>query len=389
MMRTLARVAERWWWAVILAWAAATGLLVAVGPSFAEVATFDETSFLPADSQAIVGARALRETFDDQFVNALAVAVVREDGELTVDDRAHARELSRWLRSDAAPATVGDVASPLDDPALEDALTSRDGQVLILLAGLEAPAFTPEANAAVETIREHLAAAPAPDGLDVHVTGSPAVAADQAAAIETSVARTHLITLLLVILVLLWVYRSPIAPLVPLATIAVAHTVAIGVVSLLASAGMDVSSLFQTFSIVIVFGAGTDYCLFLVSRFHEELTLAHEVGHPRTQRTRRRTLVATTTVLGAVLASSAATVAVGFSAQAVADFGLYRTMGPAMAIAIVVTLLASLTLTPALMRAFGRILFWPDRGARGSHGATDPLIGPVEVEDRAPVEVGG
>jgi hypothetical protein len=63
--------------------------------------------------------------------------------------------------------------------------------------------------------------------------------------------------------------------------------------------------------------------------------------------------------VGAVIASSGATVIVGFVSQGVAKFGMFRTVGPAMAAAVVVTLVAGLTLTPALMRAFGKNLFWP------------------------------
>ncbi|MFL5336435.1 MAG: MMPL family transporter, partial [Geminicoccaceae bacterium] len=79
---------------------------------------------------------------------------------------------------------------------------------------------------------------------------------------------------------------------------------------------------------------------------------------------RVRTLTGTVAVLATVLASSAATVAVGFSAQGLARFGLYRTLGPAMAIAVVITGLAALTLAPSLMRGLGRNLFWPRHWAR-------------------------
>jgi RND superfamily putative drug exporter len=64
-------------------------------------------------------------------------------------------------------------------------------------------------------------------------------------------------------------------------------------------------------------------------------------------------------VLAGVLASTAASTMVGFSAQVVAQFGLFRTMGPALAIAVFIKLLAGLTLTPSIMRLFGRWLFWP------------------------------
>ncbi len=374
-MTRLARIVVRWWWAVIVGWLVLAGVLLAVAPPFAQVATFDNTAFLSADAPSMVGGRLLAEGWsEDDFARTAAIALVRDDGELTDTDLTVAEDLVAWLRSDAAPGTIGAVTTHLEDPALASVLRSDDGQAMFLLAGLDVPAFTPPANETIATLREHVDGVDTPDGLEVHVTGSVAVAADQAQAIDRSVNRTHLLTIALVLLILLWVYRSPVAPVVPLVTIGVAYVVSLATVSLLARAGMAVSSLYETFSIVIVFGAGTDYCIFLISRFHEELDLAEARGYVPSRPLRSATLAGSVLVLGAVLASSAATTIAGFSSQAVAEFGMFRTMGPAMALAVAITLGAALTLTPALMRLFGSKLFWPASGARGGHGADGLVI---------------
>lgn len=392
-MSRLARVVVRWWWAVIALWVGLAATLFAVAPPFEQVATFDNTAFLPADAPSMVGGALLAEGWpDDDLSRTAAIALVREDGELTDADRAYAEELVAWLRSEDAPRHVGSVTTHLDQPQLASAFVSEDGQAMFLLAGLEVAAFTPPANETIAALREHVTETSPPDGLAAHVTGSTAVAADQAAAIDRSVNRTHLLTIVLVVLILLWVYRSPVAPLVPLVTIGVAFVVSLATVSLLAQAGLDVSSLYETFSIVIVFGAGTDYCIFLISRYHEELDLADARGYAPSRRLRSGTLAASVLVLGAVLASSAATTVAGFSAQAVAEFGMFRTMGPAMALAVAITLAAALTLTPALMRLFGRRLFWPSSGVRGSHGAEGLAIethrARLDLHDLQPVGQG-
>jgi putative drug exporter of the RND superfamily len=234
-------------------------------------------------------------------------------------------------------------------PELRDVLSAKDGTTTILIVQFNTPPFEPPTNDAVVDIRDHIRETK-PDDLTVHVTGNAGVAADQSNTIQESIDRTTFITLILVVLILFWVYRSPVTLGVPLLTIGISFIVAQGLVALLAQAGMKVSSLVETFMVVIIFGAGTDYCLFLISRFREEVGRSHEY---------RRTLAATIAVVGAVIASSAGTVIVGFTAQGVAKFGMFRTVGPAMAVAILVTLIAGLTLTPALMRAFGRKLFWP------------------------------
>lgn len=374
-MTLLVRAVVRWWWAVIIVWLGLAAVLFSVAPPFDQVATFDNSAFLTEDADSMVGGRLLAEGWpDDDFSRTAALALVRDDAVLTDADLDHARDLRDWLGSDEAPVHVRSVTTHLDDPDLATVFLAEDRQAMFLLIGFDVPAFTPPANESVEAIRAHVAATSAPDGLDVHVTGSTAVAADQAAAIDRSVNRTHAITIALVVLILLWVYRSPVAPIVPLVTIGVAFVVSLATVSLLAQAGMEVSSLYETFSIVIVFGAGTDYCIFLISRYHEELDLAEGAGYTPTRRLRTGTLAASLLVLAAVLGSSAATTIAGFSAQAVAEFGMFRTMGPAMALAVAITLLAALTLTPALMRGFGQRLFWPSTGARGNHGSDGLLV---------------
>jgi putative drug exporter of the RND superfamily len=374
-MARLVRLAARGWWAVILVWFALAGILHTVAPPFAEVATFDETAFLPADAPALEGGRLVAEGWPDDDLSRTAAIVVERPAGLTPADDAWLADLMVWLESSDSPDVFGAVTTHLDDPDLAASFVAEDGQAMFLLVGLEIPPYTPPANEAIGDLRTHIADSARPDGLEVFVTGSGGVAADENTAIESSVNRTHVLTLVLVVLILLWVYRSVVAPLVPLVTIGVALTVAQSTISLLARAGMNVSSLFETFAIVVIFGAGTDYCLFLISRFHEELAAGRAAGLANTPRLRTGTLTATTFVLLAVLGSSAATTIAGFSAQAVAEFGLYRNMGPALAIAVAITLAATLTLAPALMRLLSPILFWPSGGRphpTGSSGA--PLV---------------
>jgi RND superfamily putative drug exporter len=372
---TIARLAVRWWWAVILFWLALTGVLYVTAPAFRDVATFDETAFLNAEAGAIKGGRLVADGWpDDNFSRTAAIVIAREDDELTEGDLEHIRAIVEWFRSDDAPDVFEDVTTHLDDPTLASTFVAEDGQAVFLLVGLNTPPYTPPVNEGVAAARDHLKSMDAPDGLEVLLTGSAGVGTDESQAIEDSVNRTHLLTLLLVVAILLWVYRSPVTPLVPLITIGVAFSVAMSVTALLAQSGMQVASLFETFSIVIVFGAGTDYCLFLVSRYHEELDLADHMGYVPNRPLRVATMSATLLVLAAVLGSSAATTIAGFLSMGLAKFGLYRSMGPAMAIAVGITLVATLTLAPALMRLFGRHLFWPNAAPRGDHGATRPLV---------------
>ena len=100
------------------------------------------------------------------------------------------------------------------------------------------------------------------------------------------------------------------------------------------------------------FGGGTDYCLFLIARYREELESGDANRAALTRSVRR---------VGGALAASAATVMVGLGLMGFAEFGKIRSAGPVIALGLAVTLAASLTLTPALLRLAGRAAFWPRR----------------------------
>ena len=351
MLARVARVVARVPWLVALAWFGAAGALFLTAPQLREVAVQDNSAFLSNDAPSVVGAVELSRWWPEDDIGNTGALVFRRETGLTRADRDLIRGVEDWLRSEAAPDNIRATQSVFSRPELREALASEDGKVMLLLVLFETAPFTPETDAAVDAIRAHVAEL-AVGGLRIHLTGNAGVATDQSRAINVAVERTPLITLVLVVLILLSVYRSPVTVIVPLVTVGVALGVSQGVIALLAERGFRVAGIVETFMVVIVFGAGTDYCLFIVSRFKEELG-------DRTSETRRRVLVGTMAVIGGVIASSAATVIVGFASQGVAEFGLYQTTGPAMAIAVVITLAAGLTLTPALLAIFGRWAFWP------------------------------
>lgn len=388
-MTPLAAVVVRWWPAVLVAWAVAVVAAVAFTPSFAEVAAFDDAAFLPGDSPASRGQELVMEGWpDDTSTRSATVVLVREGGPLQPRDEAFAADLVDWLSSPRAPAAFGAVTTHLREPDLEAALTSEDGQAMMIPVGLDLPPYRPEAREAVAALQDHLGQRSRPEGLVAHVTGAAAVAADENEAIEATIERTQVLTVVLVVALLVWVFRSALAPLVPLATVGSAYLVARGIVGLLAQAGLDVSYLFEAFAIVIVFGAGTDYSLLIMSRYGEELGVAERAGHAVSRRLRRRVVAATMAVLGGVMASSAASTVVGFSTLSLAEFGLYRTLGPALAVTVALTLLAGLTITPALVRLLGPALFWPNRLTWGVPGTGVPLVDRRDVAGHEPAAGG-
>lgn len=195
-------------------------------------------------------------------------------------------------------------------------------------------------------------------GLDVHLAGPAAMAADSAEAFEGIDGTLLYTTLAVVTIILLITYRSPVLWLLPILSAGVALTASQAVIYLLAKhAGLVVNAQSAGILTVLVFGAGTDYALLLVARYREELR-RHEDRHEAMALALHRA--------GPAIIASAATVAIGMSCLTLAQLNSTSGLGPVAAIGVAVGLLAMITLLPALLVICGRWLFWPVRPKAGS-----------------------
>ncbi|MGO9178553.1 MAG: MMPL family transporter [Candidatus Limnocylindrales bacterium] len=352
MFQQLGSFAFRYRFAILVVWIVAAGAALALAPSLAQVGSTDQSSFLPASAESIQARAALERAFPSEVSAGSTTISFSRQGGLTAGDRSYIATVASWITSPSAPhdlrGIVSSVQTPESDPQLGSMMRSPDGQLELMNVNLTVASLAGGAGNAVDALRAHLAQT-APSGLQANVTGSAGISLDYMNAIVRGTDSTLLVTIALVVVILLLVYRAPLAALVPLATIGVAYLVSRGVLGYLANAGWKISSLLDTFVVVLVFGVGTDYTIFLISRFREEVSRGD--WHAASQATVRR--------IGAVITASAATVIVGLGSMAFGQFQMIQTTGPALAIAIFVTLLAGLTFTPALLGIFGHYLFWP------------------------------
>ncbi len=339
---------------IIVFWVALAAVMLWRAPSLSNVGTTDEATFLPSKAESVKVREIIKQEFPDEQAVSSGIAVVHRDGGLTKEDDSYIESVTEKLTQQYKPETVLTVISPSNRPELAGQLISKDRSTALIQVSFSSVAFDKKSQQDVKAVRDILQVEK-PAGLDAYFTGQAGILTDLTKSIEDSIDVTTIATIGLVVVILLLIYRSPVAMLVPLVTIGISFLVGRGVLGILAAHGWKVSSLLDAFIIVLIFGVGTDYCLFLISRFREERESNDvDTALDNTMRT-----------IGPVILASAGTVIIGFLGMAVADFGMIATMGPALAITIAITLLASLTLTPVLIHVFGPHLFWPStNGAR-------------------------
>lgn len=333
---------------VLLFWLVAVVVIGLKAPSLSQVGTTDDAAFLPSNIESVKVREVIKDKFpEEQAVGSGTIIFFNQQG-LSAEDKNYVKKVSDWLISEQKPAEIEKVISAATNPESEALFTSQDKTTTLIQVNFSTNSFDKKTEEAVTAIRQRLNDRPA--DLQAYVSGQAGISADLSDSIKQSIDKTTWATIILVIVMLLLIYRSPVASLVPLVTVSAAFIVSRGVLGYLAQAGWKITSMLDSILIVLIFGAGVDYCLFIVSRLREELAKSNHKHEAVTQ---------TMAKIGAVITASAVTVIVGFLGLTVASFGMVKTIGPALAIAIGITLLAGLTLTPALMSIFGHKLFWP------------------------------
>ena len=389
----------RWRWVVVAAWGlAGVGLFLFV-PSGSPGAD-EQTSYLPEDSTYRIAARQLEKYFPQQGGLSQAVVIFeRSDGPLTLEDNTYintfAQKIKRPYKRKLNPAELGgltvstpglidlalgaargadsvrktkrliqrlfnprsaktqDEEPPLTNP-LRTALTDA-GQAAIVRVNIPADFITHRSREIVGHIRDILVDHPRPTGLKVAVSGSAGYGYDYELFVQQSYKRTIFATLIAVVVILLVVYRAPLAAMVPLVSISLAAAIVIVLMNLAQNLGAGIGLAERIFVFVLMYGAGIDYSLLFISRYRELLASGRTA-----QQAPAEALSATSPAIFA----SAATDAAGVLMLVFSQFLIFRTTGPAVAGALIVSMLASVTLVPSLVSILGPRMFWPRRAGK-------------------------
>jgi putative drug exporter of the RND superfamily len=352
----LAKMADKLRIPIILLWLAAAAVLLVNAPKLSNVGVTDETQFLPQDTESAMADNILKQEFGSgDAAGSSGFLLFYNPLGLSETDMQQAAQMHDWLLSGDAPAVLQGVTSVFDSDSLRTTLISADGTAMIMPLELSVSPLESSAKQAVASIRAY-SHGNFP-GSRIYLTGGVGLLDDMFQSVQDTIGRTTIVTLILVVILLFIIYRSPVAALIPLITIGLSYLVARGLLGYMAAAGMAVSTLAEAYLVVVIFGVGTDYCLFMVSRFREELAKSERQAAQRLTLSR----------IGPVIMASALTVIVAFMALGISRFGMNKTTGYAMAIGVAFTLVAGLTLTPALIALFGRFIFWPARTFSPGH----------------------
>lgn len=362
MFHALGRAVVRRPWHVIAIWLVAAAAIVSLSPTLEEVTNADQTSFLP-DSYPSVEAEAFaKEAFPAQSGGASAVFIVTaaDGGELSAGERADVGAFAAELSAAGVERVRGVTTGP--------AQLAPSGTAQLVSVTFDGLAQDEPVMDAVGDLRQRADLVLEGTGLQASMTGDAALLVDQQDAFADAEIITLVATLGLILGLLLAIFRSPIAALTPLLAVGLVFGTATSLIALAADTfGFEASAELTSLLIVVLFGIGTDYVLFLLFRYRERLRAGVAPKLALEQAVGRA---------GRVIGSAALVVIVSFSALLLSEFASFTTMAPGLAIAVSVMLLAALTLVPAIVALLGPRIFWPSKSwQRQPTGSVSKRIG--------------
>lgn len=344
MFERLGRVVVRHPWRVIGAWLVVAVAVIGFAPKLST--TSNEASFLPSHYQSVQALALQQRAFPTAATPAALVVVARTDGHrLSPADSALVSKLAARIAARHIPS-LGPVAA---EPPSTNGLVQL---VAVQMPNIQGQ-LTKQQTAAVGTLRSMTAQAVAGTDLRGGVTGTAAQYVDQQQAGKKANGVVALATIVLILVLLLVIFRSPVIAVLPVIVIGLVSQIATGLIASASRAfNLNIDDTVTAMLIVVLFGVGTDYILFLLFRYRERLRAGEEPAEAMAQAVTR---------VGPAIATAAGAVIIAFLALTLSSLSLFRSLGPALAIAVATTLVAGLTLIPAVVRLLGTRVFWPSR----------------------------
>jgi RND superfamily putative drug exporter len=347
MFAALGRVATRRPWFVILGWIIVSVVVIGTAPKLS--ATSDQSEFLPKKYESIKAATLQQKAFPGQNGIGAILVFDRTDGKpLTSADSARVQTVAKKLGPQLSNVFTGVAAQP---PS-----TNKLVQIAAVGVAKGKNPYDPTAVDAAKKLRKDSQALVKGTDLHLGVTGPAAQALDSQDASAKAEAIVGIATVSLILILLIVIFRSVILALLPILVIGLVSQVATGLIGVATKVfDLKTDSSIQVILIVVLFGIGTDYILFFLFRYRERL---------RSGADSKAAVEQAVTRAGEAIASAGGAVIVSFMALILSSLGIFKSIGPALAIAVAVTVLAALTLVPAIISLIGTKVFWPSKSWR-------------------------
>lgn len=323
---------------LIGAWIGMAAVFIVAVPPLETVVRQQSVQLLPNDAPSFQALDRMTTAFGERGAKTSIVVAMEDPAGLTPSVLQRYDRLVAALRSDKSHVLL--VQDLLGDPTTRTRAVSKDGKAWFLPVGIAGTLGDPRSADSVDAVRASAASAFAGSRTVSHVTGPAATFRDQWASGEGELLIISVATAALIALILLLVYRSVATALLPLVVIGASVAVGRGVLSALGEIGLPVSQFTIAFMTAVLLGAGTDYSVFLISRYHE---------HRRSGTAPEPAIVQACGSVGRVILASAATVALALASMVFARLSAFQGVGPACAVAVLIGFLATVTLLPPLL----------------------------------------
>lgn len=345
-------------WAVAAVWLVAVVLLVTTAPNMETLVHDKGQISVPPGYSSTLAEELINEANHGDRAGSKTetsdVALVFHDKKtLNKEQLAQIEHALTKLEAEKKALGITEITNPFRDKELQDELISKNKQTVLIPLNVKMDSREPQ------EVSDALYTALKDTPVEHYFTSSWMVEQDAIESSQEGLKKTEFITVAFILIVLFIVFRSFVAPFIPLLTIGLSYITAESVVAFLVDQfNFPLSTYTQVFLIAILFGTGTDYCILLFSRFKEELAVRED-----TKEGLFEAIAATYAGSWQAVFFSGLTGFIGFAAIGFSTFNLYQSAA-AVAVGFVFLLAALFTVLPFFMAILGKKLFWPAKGTQ-------------------------
>ncbi|MEK5028964.1 MMPL family transporter [Paenibacillus sp. FSL M7-1046] len=336
-------------WAVITVWLAVAVVLFLTAPAMSDLVREKGQIAVPDGYTSSRAAEIMREVADAKGGETLhqVALVFNKPGGLSAEDTESIKQGVEQLAASKESLKLDSITDPFSQTELKDTLIAKDGKTIMVALSVKG------GEEVVKELPAKVAALLSDVTAGHYLTSEGLITEDTIVSSEAGLKKSEYITVVFILLILFVVFRSFVAPFVPLLTVGLSYIVSQSVVAFLVDRfDFPLSTFTQIFMVAVLFGIGTDYCILLISRFKEELATSEDT---------KSAIITTYRKAGGTVFYSGLAVFVGFLAIGLSKFMLYRS-AVAVAVGIAVMMLALVTVVPFFMAVLGKKMFWPSRG---------------------------